>query len=82
MFTKEQFHRLVEITFEEMPTLVEKIRYEIKPIDLRTCYGSLSHKHLTIGIHDYFIGGKINSFKQQSYIASKIKLAAIAIDSY
>jgi hypothetical protein len=45
MVKKEHFLRLVEITFEEMPILVEKIRYQIKPIDLKACYVSLSYNH-------------------------------------
>ena len=72
----------VAVSLREMPSLIEKIRYRIKPIDLRACYVALSQKHLKIGIYDYFIENKANSFKQHLYIASKLKLAAIAIDSY
>lgn len=82
MFTQNQLLSSVEFSLQQMPALIEKIRYRIKPIDVRACYGSLSRDHLKIGIYDYFVEGKAHSFKQHLYISSKLKLAAIAIDSY
>jgi Immunity protein 49 len=82
MFTQDQLLSSVEFSLQQMPALIEKIRYRIKPIDVRACYGSLSQDHLKVGIYDYFIKEDIKSFKQHLYISSKLKLAAVAIDSY
>jgi hypothetical protein len=78
----EKLHSSVEFSRLEMPNLIKKIRYRIKPIDLRACYGQLSRDHLKIGVYDYFVEGNTQSFKQNLYISSNLKLAAISIDSY
>lgn len=79
---KAKERNFIGISQREMPGLIEKIRYRIKPIDLRACYGILSQHHLKLGIYDFFVEGKLNNFKQHLYVASKLKLATIAIDSY
>lgn len=78
----ENAQNLAEISKERMPGLINKIRFRIKPIDLRACYSSLSHDHLRIGIFDYFVEGNLQSFKQHMHVACKLELAAIALDSY
>ena len=71
-----------EIAHNEMPGLVEKIRYRIKPIDLRACYMSLASNHRIFGMYDYLVEGKIRSLKQHFYVASKLCLASIREDEY
>lgn len=65
-----------------MPSVIERIRYRTKPINLPNSYSSLARDHLDIGFYDYFIEGKLQSFKQHLHVASKLNLAAIALDSY
>jgi hypothetical protein len=71
-----------EDSLRNMPSLIDKIRYRRKPIDLRACYGSLSGYHLKLGIFNYFVEGNLQGFKQHLYVACKLELAAIALDSY
>lgn len=65
-----------------MSTVIEKIRYRIKPISLTGCYQTLSRDHLRLGIYDYFIKGNMQSFKQHLHVAGKLELASIALESF
>lgn len=78
----ENARDLAAISLERMPKLIEKIRYRIKPIDVRACYSSLSHDHLRLAFADYFVDANIRSFKQHLHVASKLELVAIQLDSY
>lgn len=71
-----------ERALRSMPELIDKIRYRRKSIDLQACYGLLSDKHVALAVCDYFIEGNLQGFKQHLYVASKLNLAAIALDSY
>ena len=75
-------HRGLQATLEHLPIVIDKIRYRRKPIDLQACYSSLGGDHLTLGVYDYFIDGKLDSFKQHLHVACKLELSAIALDSY
>lgn len=74
--------RGLQFTLDHMPMHIGKIRSRAKGINLAGCYGSLAHDHVTLGIYDYFIEGNLQGYKQHLYVASKLDLAAIALDSY
>lgn len=78
----ERQRRGRQFALDRMPGVIDKIRYQRKPISLEGCYRGLSSNHLVLGIYDYFIDGNLPSFKQHLYTASRLKLAAIALDSY
>lgn len=78
----ERTRRSFQAATEHMPTVIDKIRYRRKPIDLRGCYRTLAGDHRAVGIYDYFIDRNLRSFKQNLYVASQLELAAIALDAY
>jgi hypothetical protein len=78
----ERKRRGLQFTLEYMPMHIGKIRGRSKGVNLAGCYGTLAYDHLTLGIYDYFIEGNLQGFKQHLYVACKLDLAAIALDSY
>ena len=73
--------RSTQSIMESMPSLIDKIRHRIKPINLKGCYNNLSTDHLSIGFFKYFIEGDITSLKQNLYTACQLQQAAIEIDN-
>jgi hypothetical protein len=72
--------RRLEFYLERMPTLMDKIRFRRKPIDLGACYASLSDIHLNIGACSYFIDGDMKALKQNFYTASQLTCAKLRFE--
>lgn len=80
--TTEKACNLAEIARDNMPDLIDKIRYRRKPISLPGCYGNLSGFHLRLAIYDYFVDSNQVSFKQHLHVATRLSLASIELDDY
>lgn len=71
-----------EIARKELERIDEFLRYQRKTLRLHSCYSSWASAHIALAIHDYYVKGEIASLKQHLHVATKLKIASIALDDY
>jgi len=62
--------------------LVESVRFNPTKEGINYACTWLNSAHIGIAVHDYFVEGNQQSFKQHLHVASKLKISAIALKDY
>lgn len=68
-----------DVAHEQMPILIESVRFRNTPESLNYCYTWLASGHKRLAVHDYLVEGNLQSFKQHLHVASKLEIAAISL---
>lgn len=62
--------------------IAELLRFQRKNLQLDGCYFSWARDHVAMAMEDYFVERKTDGLKQHLYMASRLTVAALSINSY